>query len=351
MKTVREVGGKGRGIGLRLSLLLAVLVATALLNGACGPGQKPVIKLDGATFDSKRANNAIAEFIIEKGYGYPVEMVDMTSQMMEEALPKGEIDLRMEAWQQNRIDWYNEHIENGDIVNLGMIFEAGPQSLIIPKWVADEYNIRTVFDMADHWELFRDPLDSNKGVFFNGTTGWGATDINEVKLEAYGLDSYYNGVIAPSSDALEAVLERDQERHEPVFGYYWAPASLMGAYDWHILEEPPYSEEVWANIIAAVKDEGLRPVDGACAYEDIPVDKLAHSGLQEKAPDVVEMLQKMVVGLEPLNKVLGWVKENNVEDWEEAAIYYLQSYEDRWETWVTDEAYERIKQALGGDHS
>ncbi len=38
--------------------------------------------------------------------------------------------------------------------------------------------------------------------------------------------------------------------------------------------------------------------------------------------------------------------ENEVEDWEEAAIYYLQTYKDRWETWVTPGAYEKIKKAL-----
>ncbi|GAG49749.1 unnamed protein product, partial [marine sediment metagenome] len=51
-------------------------MATALLTGACalvGGGQKPVIKLHDAEFKSIWINNAIAEFIIERGYGYPVE--------------------------------------------------------------------------------------------------------------------------------------------------------------------------------------------------------------------------------------------------------------------------------------
>jgi ABC-type proline/glycine betaine transport system substrate-binding protein len=78
----------------------------------------------------------------------------------------------------------------------------------------------------------------------------------------------------------------------------------------------------------------------------MPIDKLAHKDLLGKAPDVVEMLRKMNVGFDPLNDTLAWANENEVEDWEETGIYYLQNYEDRWRTWVTDEAYERIKQAL-----
>ena len=102
-KGVVEAGRKGQGVGLRLSLLLAALVTIALLTGACGligGGQKPVIKLHDAEFKSIWINNAIAEFIIEKGYGYSVEMVVETTQGMQEAIQKGEIDLRMEGWQQ-----------------------------------------------------------------------------------------------------------------------------------------------------------------------------------------------------------------------------------------------------------
>ena len=54
----------------------------------------------------------------------------------------------------------------------------------------------------------------------------------------------------------------------------------------------------------------------------------------------------MIVGLEPINETLAWARENDVEDWEEASTYYLHTYEDRWETWVTPEAYEEIKEAL-----
>ena len=339
-------GRKGQGIRLCLSLALAALVATVLLTGACGPGQKPVIKIRDGQWESQWINNAIAEFIIEEGYGYPVEKLALNTLVMKEALPKGEVDLCLEGWQQNMPDWYNEQIEKGTIVNLGMIYEASDQVFIIPKWVAEEYSIKTVSDMIDHWELFQDPQDPSKGLFYNCIAGWQCTEINEVKLEAYGLTRYYNLVSPASGDALKAALERAQQGHQPVFGYYWTPTPLMASYQWHILEEPPYNAACWEEIAAAREDTSLRPIDQACAYESHPVDKLAHKGLLGKAPDVVEMLRKMNVGFDPLNDTLAWANENEVEDWEEAGIYYLQNYEDRWQTWVTPEAYDKIKKAL-----
>ena len=333
---------RGRILGAILVLLVLVLLAAG-----CGDGEKPVIRLhvwEGT--DSHALNNAIAEFIIENGYGYPVETVVETTPILQSALPKGEVDLNLEGWQQNIPEWYDEQIEKGTIVNLGVTFEGGPQFFIIPRWVAEEYNIETVSDMEDNWELFQDPQDPSKGVFFNCTIGTQCAEINEVKLEAYGLTRYYNLVSPGSQDALEAALARGQETRQATFGYHWAPTALIGAYDWYILEEPPYDAACWEKVTAASADTSLRPIDQACAYETLPIEKLAHSGLRQKAPDVVEMLESMNVGLDPINETLGWASESDVEDWEGAATYYLQTYEDRWKTWVTPAAYEKVKEAL-----
>jgi glycine betaine/proline transport system substrate-binding protein len=331
-------------MNVRILSAAVVLFLMVLLVPGCT--QKPVIRLYDGQWGSLWVNNAIAEFIIEKGYGYPVEAVVGNTMVMQEVIEKGEIDLNLEMWQQNFIDWYNEQIEKGNIVNLGITYKDSSQFFIIPKWVAEEYNIKTVFDMKDHWALFQDPNDPSKGIVYNGIIGWECTEINKVKLEAYGLTRYYNLVAPGSKDGLEGVLARAQQNHKPVFGYYWAPNPLIGAYDWYILEEPPYTDECWEKVLAAIEEKTLRPLDQACAYENLPIDKVAHKGLLKKAPDVVEMLEKMAIGLGPLNDTLGWAAKNEVQEWEQAAIYYLQNYEDRWKTWVTPEAYQRIKKAL-----
>ncbi len=332
-------------------LLFTALVMTATLIAGCGPAEqeeKPTIILADAQFESIWINNAIAEFVIEEGYGYPVEIIVMTTVIWQVALPKGEVHVQMELWQQNLIDWYNEEIGKGTIENLGMTYEGGPQFWIIPKWMAEQYNIKTVFDMKDHWELVKDPEGPTKGAFLNSMIGWQCTAINVVKLEAYGLTEYYNIVDTGAAGALEAALAGAQKKKQPVFGYYWAPTAIMGAYDWYVLEEPEYNKAVWDKIIAAKDDPSLRPLSEACAYESLPIDKGIWSGLRDMAPDVVTMLEKMNVGLQPINKTAAWSVENEVQDWEVAAIYYLKNYEERWKTWVTDDAYQKIKDALAG---
>ena len=128
-------------------------------------------------------------------------------------------------------------------------------------------------------------------------------------------------------DLMEAAFKSAQMSHQPVFGYYWAPTALMGKYDWHILKEPPYTDQCWQKISSAVKDRNLRPIDQACAYENLPIEKVVHKSLLKNAQDVVAMLEKMVVGLEPLNKTLAWAKET------EDAQTLLQMANDLWLFW------------------
>ena len=85
-----------------------VLLAVALSTAGCGDDEKPVINLhvwEGS--DSHWLNNAIAEFIIENGYVYPVETVVETTHVLPQALPRGEVYLNLAGWQHNSPDWYD----------------------------------------------------------------------------------------------------------------------------------------------------------------------------------------------------------------------------------------------------
>ena len=330
-----------------LFMFLAMVLVVSLLVG-CGGGEeeKPTIKLVDAQWESLWINNAIAQFIIEKGYGYPVEIIQMTTAIAQVSLASGEVDLHMELWQQNWIDNYNEQVAKGTIVNLGMSNEGGPQFWVIPQWVHEEYGINTVADMKDHWELFPDPEDPSKGAFYNCIIGWQCEVINAIKMEAYGLTDYYNIVTPGSAGALDAALEGPMMKEEPVFGYYWGPTALKARYDWYILEEPEYSDAIWEKVAAAQADDSLRPIDEACAYETLPIDKGMNPQLQDKAPDVVTMLKQLNIGSYPLFHTTNWANENEIQDYELAAVWYLNEYENDWKNWVTTEAYDKIKEAL-----
>jgi glycine betaine/proline transport system substrate-binding protein len=329
-------------------LLFTALVLMATLVVGCGEAveeEKPTLKFSDTWYESVWLANAIAGFIIEEGYGYPVETVQASVQVAQISLSQGDLHVWLDCWWWYYLGWYDEAIANGEIENLGPTMEPAPSFWMIPTWVHEEYNINTVEDMKEHWELFKDPEGPTKGLFINCPIGWECQMINRVKLEAYGLTEYYN-IIEPTAGAMEAALAGAQKKHQPVFGYYWAPTALMGMYDWYMLEEPEFDPDVWDKIQAALDDESLRPIDEACAYEAVSPINAVWSGLRDTAPDVVALFEKMNIGLELTNESAAWAKENEVEDWNKVSVWYLRNNESRWKAWVTDDAYKKIKTAL-----
>jgi len=266
-------------------------------------------------------------------------------QVAQISLNQGDLHVWLDCWWWYYLEWWNEAIAAGKVENLAPTMEPAPSFWMVPQWVAEEYNIKTVFDMKEHWELFKDPEDPKKGLFINCPIGWQCQMINRVKLEAYGLTEYYN-IVEPTAGAMEAALAGAQKKGDPVFGYYWAPTALMGMFDWYILEEPEYDPDIWDKIQAALEDESLRPLDEACAYEAVSPVNAVWSGLRDMAPEAVVLLEKMNMGLELTNKAGAWAKENEVEDWNKVGVWYLRNNEERWKTWVTDDAYKKIKAAL-----
>ncbi len=306
---------------------------------------KPTLKFSDTQYETVWLGNALAEFILGNGYGYPVEHVQLSVQVSQVALASGDIDVWLDNWWWYWLDWWDTVIADGEIEDLGISMEPAPSFWVIPQWVHDEHGIDSVFDLADNWELFQDPEDSSKGLFINCPIGWQCQQINRIKLEAYGLSDYYN-ISESTAGALDAALAGAQLKREPIVGYYWAPTALMGMYDWYVLEEPEYSDAVWDMILKAVDDDDLRPLDEACAYEAVSPRNIVWAGLREKAPDAVAMLDKMNIGLEQTNRASAWVKDNEVEDWEKAAVWYMREYESRWKGWITAEAFTKVKAAL-----
>lgn len=333
-----------RGLFLFMQLCL---VAGCEYSRTDGP--KGDLRIHVDQIDVQQINNAIIGFIVEKGYNRRLEGVEHTVKEAQRMLASGEIDISLEIWKINNLDWYEQALQKGQIVDLGPIYTGGRQFWIIPRWLAERYDIRSVFDMKQHWRLFQDPEDPSKGIFFNCIYGWTCRDINNAKLAAYGLDRYYNAISPISPEALETVLENAQLKHQPVFGYYWMPNALLAAYEWQILEEPPHSEGCWKDVLRdANQNDGAAPAT-ACAYGENEVIKIASTALARKAPEVAKMLRRMRMRVEDINWLLLWHRQDEQRGWRAVAVYFLRNYPERWFEWVSPGAKAAILKALDAE--
>ncbi|MDJ0781650.1 MAG: glycine betaine ABC transporter substrate-binding protein [Desulfosarcinaceae bacterium] len=326
------------------------LLTLALLI-ACDTGwlqrTPPELRLHDDQIDALQINNAIAAFIFETGYGYRVERIDLTTKEVQRMLVSGELDITLEAWTTSNHAWLERETARGTIIDLGPMYGEGQEFWMIPSWVAQRYQIDSVADMKDHWRLFQDPEDPTKGVFFNCIIGWTCLEINRIKLEAYGLDKFYNAVSPSSPEALEAAFENAQLKQIPVFGYYWNPNAMMALYQWQILAEPPHSPDVWGEVLAAAEDATLRPLSAACQYEPGSGHKLVHHKLADRAPAILAVLDRLHLDTEILNELLLRSRLSNAESWTDIARYFFREYPKIWHAWVTPSAREKMEQVLG----
>jgi len=324
--------------------LYAVIIIAILAASTCS--KKTEISLHNGNWDSIQLINQIFKFIVEKGYGYRIILKDISELEMHLGFESGDIDIITELWIENQPHWYAKQIKSGNLINAGKIIDYGAQVWIIPRWVSAKYNIKTVFDMKKKWRLFTDSDHPYKGIFYNCIYGWECKGINEVKLEAYGLGKFYDSVSPSSGDALEKILIKAQENKNPVFSYYWLPTPLISIYDWHYLEEPEYNAPTYSSLISAVRNKSLRPVKNACAYSRIAVIKAINIKILKKTPEVVEMTKKMFIKNKLLLKLLKWRYNSKTGNWEQTAVHFLNNNEEIWKTWVTTDAYKKIKTAL-----
>ena len=357
----------------KMYLITAIVILLSLMLGACQPAPgasteaesgveteapKAPIKFSDTSFQTLWINNAIAKFIIENGYGYPVEIIEMTTAVFQQSLANGDTDVHMELWRANLMDWYNEVTASGDVIDLGDTYEKSTQGFYVPRYVIEgdpdrgiepmAPDLKTVYDLAKYKDLFQDPEDPEKGLLINCITGWQCASVNRAKMHAYGLDEDYNILDPGASAALDAAIAGAYEKGNPVLAYYWEPTWLLGVYDMVQIEEPEYNDACWEEVSAFVNntitlDEVTE--NAGCAYETLAIHKGINKGLKERAPEVVEFLEKMNVGTDPLNKTAAYMSTNDVEA-DEAALWFLENYSDRWHQWVPADVAEKVDAAL-----
>jgi glycine betaine/proline transport system substrate-binding protein len=339
---------------LRLfAFALVALAAISLVGGVAPAIAKKTIIFADLGWDSAQVHNRIAGMIVEKGLGYPVKFVQGETIMLNTALIQakgGEApNVNMETWTENWQDLYDEGLAKGQdpntdqgFINLGPNFPNSVQGWYVPRYVVEgdakrgikpmAPDLKSVFDLPKYWKLFKDPEDPSKGRFHSCIPGWSCALVNEEKFKAYEIEKNYNIMQPGSGPALAASMESAYKRGKPWLGYYWAPTWVLGKLDMLQLEEPKFDQKIW-------------DTTKACEFPAVKCDILVHKNLPKEAPDVVAFLKKYDTTLEINNKFLAYMRDSKAKT-EEAAVWFLKSYEELWTGWVSADVAAKVKAAL-----
>lgn len=313
----------------KMTALILALACVALLLTGCGnttsktPTEKKSITFADVGWDSIKLNNAIAGLIAERVFGYKWQETPGSTPISHEALLKGEVDVHMEEWTDN-ISSYAVDLKDGKFTEIGINFDDNYQGFYIPRYVADAYpDLKTVRDLADYADVFVDPEDSSKGIIYGGVTGWDVTQIMAKKVQAYGLDQYYNYFESGSDAILSASMISAWDKNKPIVAYYWEPTWLLGKYDFVLLEDEPYDPE--------------RYTEGYGACPSVTVTIAVSNSFAETNPEYCEFLSKYKMSSAIISEALAYMNDTG-KGYEDTAIWVLtESHPELIGEWLTDE--------------
>ncbi|MCP8617261.1 ABC transporter substrate-binding protein [Salirhabdus salicampi] len=324
------------------TLLIVALTACGSEESNSNGQKKEEIVFGNGDWDSVRFHTALAQYIVENGYGYETDAVTGSTPITLTGLKNGDVDAYMEVWTGNSSELYDEIIESGEVVELGVNFDDNAQGFYVPTFVIEgddkrgidpiAPDLKTVADLAKYPELFQDPENPDKGRIMGGPSGWDATMIMEEKVSTYGLDDKYNFFKPGSAAALAASIETAFQKGEPWVGYYWEPTWITGKYDLTLLEEPQFSQEKWDNGYGS-------------EFPPNEVVVAATQSLPERAPEVAQFLTDYQSSSLLTAEALAYMQENDAQI-NDAVIWFLEEKEDVWTTWVDEEVEAEVKDSL-----
>lgn len=342
-----------------LSVLLTILMTGSLAAcGAKGEEQKEEKKAE-AGLEKKTISyaepgwmstlfvNQIMKIVLEEGYGYPTEAVEATNVALVEELCNDKIDVHTYIAELS-FETYVELRDSGKLVELGAIHNDGMQGVYVPAYMingdADRGidpitpDLKTIDDLAEYPEIFKDPEDPSKGVFYNAPADYLAANVLNHKLEAYGLTNYYNISTPGSQSAEDATLEAAYKKGEPWVGYGFVVSYMYSQFDLIKLEDRcEYDPELYN------EENGY-----ACDFVLDSYKICSSVSFEDKAPEVAEFLSKFQLSGPIIADGIGYMTNNDDPEGDDAAIDWLKNNKNTWSKWVPAENAANIQTFLDG---
>ena len=313
------------------------LITVVAAAGCAQDESKETIVFSDLNWTSAQVQDRIAQYVVEKGYGYPTEVVFGATLPLFQGLRRGDSHVTMEVWLPNQSEAWMEAQAAGEVISLGhSLGEDWQSAFVIPAYLAEQYpDLDNVEDLkeARYKELFATAETGGKARLVSCVIGWACEEVNAKQIEGYGLSDHVHVINPGDGAAANADLYGAYEKGEPWLGFQWGTNDPAVELDLVRLKEPEYSDECWFTT-------------KACAYDLTTILIAVHPDLTTRAPDVVAMLRAWDFNIDRYEEVAAWRADNPDADTNNAALWWLKSNVAVWTGWVTEEAAESIQAAL-----
>ena len=304
------------------------------------PAAKDTIVFSDLNWTSAQIQNRVAQYIVEKGYGYPTDIVFGGTLPLFQGLRAGDTHVTMEIWLPNQSDGWEEATSMGEVIGIGASLGNDWQStFVIPAYLQEEYpELDHIDDLKNpqFQELFSTDESRGKARLVGCVPGWSCELVNDAQIAGYGLEEHLYVIKPGSQDAMFADVYGKYEQREPWLGYMWGTGDPGLLLELVLLEETPYTDECWITT-------------KACAFEDANILIAVHPSLPDRAADVVAFLRNWNFDIDVYKTVAAWRAENPDATVGESALWWLNGNQDAWSSWVTTDAASKVQAALAAD--
>lgn len=331
-----------------MNRLIGIAFITLLLAGfsavASEAGTVTIVATDNG-WDSQKIHNAIAELVVEHAYdGYEFEVSTASSTMNWQSMILGDVDLDIESWTDN-VASYQSDAAKGDIVEIGVLLPDSRQGVYVPRYVIEgdpargikpmAPNLKTVEDLKKYPNVFPDDENLKKGRMYGSIPGWMADEILYKKYKFYGLNEFFTYTRLGSEAALFASLIAAYNLGEAWAGYCYEPTWVAGKLDLVLLEDAPYSPELY--------------MDGKCAFPAQQLKIVSNKFFAEKAPELRPFFERYQTGSSLISSALSYIDETKAS-YEDTAVHILKNNDKLLDRWLPEKNAEKLRKYLAASN-
>ena len=317
----------------KLLIAGALALSTATPGAAADCGEVSISEMDWA---SSIIVTHVSKFLMEQGYGCDVTVVPTTTEPAITSLAEtGEPDIVTELWVAYTPVFY-ELKDQGKVVELAnVLVDGGIEGWWIPAYLAKERPELTTIE-----GIMADP-EAVGGRFHDCPQGWGCDLTNLSNLQASGLleagiERFQHG----SGETLAAAIAAAYENEEPWFGYYWAPTSVLGAYEMVPVDMGPHDPDAHE-----CNTSGECPNPKMSSYPVATVLTTVTTTFADREPQIAELMRNVQFTNAQMHGLLSWQEANGASA-EETAVQFLTTHQDVWSGWISSEARGKLSALL-----
>ncbi|MFC1235287.1 ABC transporter substrate-binding protein [Vibrio sp. F74] len=288
----------------------------------------------------------IDQFILNTGFNCEAELIPGDSLPTGTSMiEKGKPDVAPELWTNSIRDALDQGVKDKRLRYAGKsLSDGGEEGFWVPAYLVEQYpEMNTIEGVIKHAGLFEHPESDEKHAFYGCPAGWTCQITAEHLFSALKLEDHQFEIIDPGSGAaLSGTIAKAYERKKPWFGYYWSPTPVLGKYDMVKVDfGSGVDVEEYVNCTTQAECDSPK----VTMYPPSPVHTITTESFAIRAPDAYQYFANRGFTNKVMSQLLAWMEDNQADS-EEAMQYFLETYPEVWQKWVSEDVAEKIKKAM-----